>query len=207
MAPCSASNHRPLLIVIGGPNGSGKTTVTGKILQHEWLEGVHYVNPDFVARDKFGDWNSANAVIQAAQYCEQWREELLAKGENIIFETVMSSQGKYDFILRAIKAGYFVRLFFVATASPEINARRIVRRVMSGGHDVPIAKIISRYQKSLMYCAALAARVDRLYVYDNSVDDAEAQLLFRLCNGHLAKQYVEALPEWVTVIRREAVEQ
>lgn len=34
----AASENRPVLIVIAGPNGSGKTFVTSKILHHEWLE-------------------------------------------------------------------------------------------------------------------------------------------------------------------------
>lgn len=36
--------HRPVLIVIAGPNGSGKTTITSKILRHEWLEDALYIN-------------------------------------------------------------------------------------------------------------------------------------------------------------------
>lgn len=31
-------NYRPVLIVIAGPNGSGKTTITSRILHHEWME-------------------------------------------------------------------------------------------------------------------------------------------------------------------------
>ena len=62
-----AENHKPVLIVIAGPNGSGKTTITSKILRHEWMEDAVYVNPDQVAQDKFGDWNSKEAVMQAVQ--------------------------------------------------------------------------------------------------------------------------------------------
>ncbi|MEF2643982.1 MAG: hypothetical protein U0M50_07975 [Paramuribaculum sp.] len=75
--------------------------------------------------------------------------------------------------------------------------------MLNGGHDVPIPKIISRYDKSIANCIALAPYVDRLYVYDNSIEDAEAQLLFRLSDGELAKLYIEELPNWASVILPE----
>lgn len=195
-----ASEHRPVLIVIAGPNGSGKTSVTGKILQHEWLEDSEYINPDFVARDIFGDWNNRESVLKAANYCNEWREQCLSERKSLIFETVMSAPDKVDFILRAKEAGFFVRLFFVSTKSPVINAKRVASRVLNGGHDVPITKIISRYDKSIANCIALAPYVDRLYVYDNSIDDVEARLLFRLSEGELVKRYVETLPSWAAPI-------
>ncbi len=188
--------HAPLLIVIAGPNGSGKTTITSEVLASEWLEDAVYINPDIVAQEKFGDWNSPEAVREAALYCEQWRERCLANGESLIFETVMSAPDKIDFIRCAKQAGYFVRIFFISTANPTINAARIARRVMKGGHDVPIPKIISRYIKSIANCAEIAPEVDRLYVYDNSLEDVKAQPLFRLRDGDLGKQYVESVPEW-----------
>ena len=194
------TEHRPVLIVIAGPNGSGKTTITSKILRHEWLEGAVYVNPDNVAQERFGDWNSPEAVMQAAQYCEQLREACLQNRQSLIFETVLSSEGKVDFIHRAREAGYFIRLFFVSTSHPSINSSRIARRVMKGGHDVPIPKIISRYQKSIVNCKRCAELADRTYIYDNSVDDAEARLLFRMTDGKPFKRYTDDIPEWALTI-------
>ena len=38
------------------------------------------------------------------------------------------------------------------------------------------------------------------YIYDNSVDDQEARLLFRMVDGKVFKQYVKELPSWVHTI-------
>lgn len=192
--------HKPVLIVIAGPNGSGKTTITSKILRHEWMEDAVYVNPDQVAQERYGDWNSEEAVMKAVLYCEQQREDCLRNAKSLIFETVLSSDGKIDFIRRAHSAGYFIRIFFVATKHPSINAARIAQRVMEWGHDVPIAKVISRYYKSIINCKRCISLADRVYIYDNSIDDADARLLFRTSDGKLYKQYVEDIPEWASTI-------
>ncbi|MDE7091037.1 MAG: AAA family ATPase, partial [Bacteroidales bacterium] len=84
--------------------------------------------------------------------------------------------------------------------SPTINAKRVANRVINGGHDVPISKIISRYDKSMANCKILSTIVDRLYIYDNSIEDVEARLLFRLSEGRLVKRYVDALPAWAEPI-------
>ena len=133
---------KPKLIIIAGPNGSGKTSVTGKILEHQWIDGCIYINPDNIARDDYGDWNSPDAVLKAVNRAAELREEGLLKKCGIIFETVLSAQDKIDYIIRAKQSGYFIRLFFVGTNHPSINAARIAQRVMEGGHDVPISKII-----------------------------------------------------------------
>jgi len=192
--------RKPVVIVIAGPNGSGKTSTTRLVIKHEWAEQCVYINPDEIAQSKFGDWNDVNAVRQAVEYCETWREQLLQERKDFIFETVLSSDGKVDFLKRAKEAGYFIRMFFICTESPTINAARIANRVMEGGHDVPIHKIISRYEKAIVNAVKVTRLADRVYFYDNSIDNQNAQLLFRTVNGAFAKQYTDLIPEWANKI-------
>jgi predicted ABC-type ATPase len=187
---------KPALLVIAGPNGAGKTTVTTRLRADHWSEGVEYLNPDDTARDRFGDWNAPAAVIQAADWCAERREALLAARAGIAFETVFSAPDKLDFIERARIAGYFVRLFFIGTEHPRINAARVADRVMRGGHTVPIEKIISRYERSMAYLPSAIAVADRVYIFDNSVEGVEARLCARTQDGQLRKLY-GAPPPWV----------
>ena len=193
---------KPTLIVVCGPNGAGKTSITHKILNHKWIENSIYINPDEIANNLFGDWNSLESIIKAANYAKELREKCIANGESFIFETVLSAEDKIDFLYMAKQKGYFIRVFFVATESPTINAARIVQRVMSGGHDVPIVKIISRYSKSIANCSVISKFVDRLYVYDNSLDFKEPSLLFRASDGKLTKEY-HKIKEWADPIFNE----
>jgi predicted ABC-type ATPase len=187
--------HRPRLLVVAGANGAGKTTVTERGLAHTWFDGCTYVNPDLIARDEFGDWNDPTAVRRAAELATARRWACLDRGDSLAFETVFSAADKVEFVREARRRGYFCRLFYVGTTTPTINASRVARRVMEGGHDVPIRKLLSRYVASLANCARVAAEVDRLYLYDNSTDDAEPTLLLRAADGAITREYAD-LPLW-----------
>ncbi len=196
--------EKPRLIVVAGPNGAGKTSITEQLLRHEWMQGCEYVNPDYIARDIFGDWNSPDAVLQAARRAGEIRADCLSKGRSLAFETVMSMPDKLDFILQARSLGFFVRLFFVGTDDPSINAKRVALRVIQGGHDVPIPKIIARHTRSLINCASAIRIVDRAYIYDNSVENETARLLFRSVDGKLQKTYGSINP-WAQSILDQIV--
>ncbi|QKQ24080.1 hypothetical protein HUE58_02695 [Candidatus Ruthia endofausta] len=58
---------KPVLIIIAGPNGTGKTTITEQLLTHSWLDNTTYINPDIIAQEKFGGWNSKKSFIEAAK--------------------------------------------------------------------------------------------------------------------------------------------
>lgn len=194
------STRRPTLCIVAGPNGSGKTTTTLRLLANEWAADSLYINPDNIAQETFGDWNSPDAVLNAAKLATELRYDCLEKDKDFVFETVFSADEKLEFVRKAKKAGFFIRFFFVCTENPTINVQRITKRFLEGGHEVPISKIISRYYKSLANAAQAIAIVDRAYIYDNSVEDELPKLLYRTTDGKIFKQYIENIPEWAKAL-------
>jgi predicted ABC-type ATPase len=194
------AKKRPTLCVVAGPNGSGKTTTTIQLLNNEWAADSLYINPDNIAQEQFGDWNSPEAVLKAAEKASLLRYECLAQEKDFVFETVFSSQEKLDFLKKAKEAGFFIRFFYVCTLNPSINVARITQRYLNGGHEVPISKVISRYYKSLIYAEEAISFVDRAYVYDNSVDNQLPRLLYRTTDGKLFKRYTDDIPEWAQLL-------
>jgi predicted ABC-type ATPase len=194
------AEKRPTLCVVAGPNGSGKTTTTVQLLNNEWTADSLYINPDNIAQVVFGDWNSPEAVIKAAEQATKLRYECLEQKHDFVFETVFSSDEKLEFLKKAKEAGFFIRFFYVCTSDPAINVARITQRYLNGGHEVPISKVISRYYKSLINAEEAISFVDRAYVYDNSVDNQLPRLLYRTTEGQLFKQYVEDVPEWAGML-------
>ena len=194
------AEQRPTLCVVAGPNGSGKTTTTEQLLANEWSANSLYINPDIIANQEFGGWNNADAVLKAAQRATELRYQCLEKRCDFVFETVFSSAEKLEFLHKAHETGFFIRLFYVCTKSPEINVARIAKRYMNGGHEVPISKVISRYFKSLELAKQAITFVDRAYIYDNSVEDQLPQLLYRTSEGALVKRYTDDIPEWAQII-------
>ena len=185
-------DRKPTLCVVAGPNGSGKTTTTVQLLNNEWTAESQYINPDNIAQEMFGDWNSPEAVMKAAEHATKLRYECLEQKRDFVFETVFSSAEKLEFLRKAKEAGFFIH--------PAINVARITQRYLNGGHEVPISKVISRYYKSLVNATKAISFVDRAYVYDNSIDNQLPRLLYRTTDGRLFKQYVDNIPEWAGML-------
>jgi len=191
--------NRPTLLIMAGPNGSGKTTIMTHLAKHGWLKGMVYQNQDFIAQNLYGGWNDDSAIRKSATYCEEEREACLREMKSIAFETV-SGLNKLDYIKRAKAAGYHVIYIYISTYSPTVQASRVAIRVMKGGHSIPLKTIISRYMESLLNSRALVRVADVSYIYDNSAHNVPPTLLMTFRNGELTEQHVEKLPRWAQSI-------
>jgi predicted ABC-type ATPase len=149
---------KPEVVVFAGPNGSGKSTIT-ELLRPA---GFQYINADIIQSQLGCD----NYV--AARNAEARREDCIKRKENFCFETVLSTNRNIDLLQRAKQAGYFVRCYYVLTADPLINIARVQSRVAAGGHDVPVEKIVERYDRSLSLIRSLIPICDICHIYDNT---------------------------------------
>ena len=145
----------PEIMVIAGPNGSGKTTIT----HMTQINGV-YINADDIKK------SNSCSDLEAAIKAEELRKSLLEKGREFTFETVLSTNRNLKLLKKAKEKGYFIR--YVLTSDYHINITRINMRKKMGGHSVPEEKIKSRYQKALNLIPELLEICDITHIYDNT---------------------------------------
>jgi predicted ABC-type ATPase len=91
-------------------------------------------------------------------------------GARLRSKTVMSHPSKVQFLQAARTSGYRTYLYFVATTSPELSYQRVQSRVQLGGHAVPEAKLVQRYERSLQLLPQAIRASDRAFIFDNSGD-------------------------------------
>jgi predicted ABC-type ATPase len=166
---------RPILIVIAGPNGSGKTSLT-RFLEQQGYDFGDYINPDDIARDLTGTYEER--VRRAQVLADERRKEAISAGRSFSFETVFSHPSKLDDLQAARTAGFEVILFFIGVDSPNVNVERVRTRVALGGHDVPEDRIAARYARTMALLVEMVKRVDRAVIFDNTVQSPEP-LVFR----------------------------
>lgn len=192
----------PTLVVVAGPNGSGKSEFTRQLVNLNYFESEAYINPDDIAQSMPGGWRNPDNFRPAAEYAQMLRYQRLAESKDIVFETVLSSPEKLEFLREAQEHGYFVHLVYVCTNDPTINAARVCRRVMENGHDVPIEKIISRYYRSVALAADALPFVSVAHLFDNSNDFEALALVAYLQDSILFVR--RELPDWINQIREQS---
>lgn len=132
----------------------------------------------------------------AADVAEFIRQQLLAKGMSFTYETVMSHEGKINFLQEALQKDYRVYLYYIATEDPEINISRVNVRVAQDGHAVPPDVIRNRYYKSLSNLKAAVQQTSRAYIFDNS--QKQANLIAEITDGtDVALNNAVDIPNWV----------
>lgn len=154
----------PLLHLVVGPNGSGKTTFFERVLSP--VTRLPFVNADVLARQHWPGDEEAHGH-EAAALAEQLRRQAVAQGVSFVAETVFSHPSKLDFVREARAAGYLVHLHAILVPL-ELTLQRVRLRAAQGGHSVPARKVRERYARLWPQVGEAIALVQTARVYDNS---------------------------------------
>jgi predicted ABC-type ATPase len=163
-------NRKPLCIILAGPNGSGKTTISKSLLWKE-LEITNYVNADVIAQGLAG-FSPNEVAFSAGELMLERIAALVKQKADFSFETTLANRTLVRSILDWKNQGYQVGLFFVWLRSVELNIERVRERVRRGGHNIPEETIRRRYDRSLSNFFNLYRRiVDQWRFIENTCQD------------------------------------
>jgi predicted ABC-type ATPase len=159
---------RPVLYVLAGVNGAGKSSVGGHLLTQA---GLAWFNPDSFARELM----HATRCSQEEANAEAWQEGIrrldhaIDTNANYAFETTLAGRTVAAKIQAATRT-HDVIIWFCGLSSPVQHVRRVAARVKAGGHDIPESLIRERHPRALLNLIELMSSVSMLRVYDNSTE-------------------------------------
>ena len=154
------------LYLVAGANGSGKTTLAHELLRDE--KGLTFLNVDETAA-KIGD----RVGLASGRVVLTEINRMLVSGESFAMESTVSGKYHLRILGEAKSRGYETILIYVFLDSVDLNIARIKNRVLLGGHDVPEADVIRRYDRSLKSFRNITKIVDFWELYYNGINGYE----------------------------------
>jgi predicted ABC-type ATPase len=139
--------EQPVVGVLAGINGAGKTTASQKLLGDQ-LSLLSFVNADIIARGINGFDPESVAAEAGAIMIERIRK-LAEERADFALETTLAGRTYISFLRRVRAEGYRVELYYFWPPSVEMAIQRVKDRVATGGHTIPEATIRQRYARSM----------------------------------------------------------
>ena len=158
------------VVVVAGPNGSGKTTFAAEYLRDS--EVSVYIGADAIAERLVSRPEDMEKVkIQAGRLFIKEIHALIEAGTDFIVEVTLSEKGFARIIERLKSAGYTVTIVFIFLKSAETSVARVRNRVQAGGHHVPTEDVVRRFYRSKHnFWYTYRDSVDRWHLFYNSVE-------------------------------------
>ena len=158
---------QPVLTIVAGANGSGKTTFARPYTEHN---GLQFLNADDLTK-AFEDRGEPNAMMKGGREFFKLLNGALARKEDVVIETTLSGTYTTKVSKKAKQLGYQVKMIYIFLDNAEMCVDRVMLRVQKGGHDVPVEDIKRRYYRSIAnFRDTFMSFVDVWYLYYNGLD-------------------------------------
>jgi predicted ABC-type ATPase len=167
--------QKPVLILLAGAAGAGKTTL--------YESQLRTVFPTLLKA-------SASPIEQAET--DRERSRLTKEGHSFVYQdTTIDSQMIRD----AQEAGFDVKVFYVGTEDPNLNMGRVLLRVSNGGPFAALARIPDDYADGIKHLREAKRLADDLMLFDNTTHGRGHRLVAHFHAGELMK-LARVVPKW-----------
>ena len=139
--------NKPICTIIGGVNGSGKTTFALDYLANN-VACKHFINADLIAVG-LSPLDPTQQQITANRLFLQQIKQAVTRRKNFAFETTLSGKTYLNLIRQLQTSGWFVDLIYLYLPSVQLSIERVAERVKHGGHDIALTSIARRYPRSI----------------------------------------------------------
>ena len=147
--------------IIGGVNGTGKSSLTGVLRTQLKDLGTIIVVDKITAQGNYSPLEGGEVALQHINEC-------LEKRVFFTQETTLSGHKTETTASRAKESGYFIRLFYVGLDTPEECLLRIENRVKHGGHSTSENNVIMQFAGQLEAVAKILPFCDEAHFFDNN---------------------------------------
>jgi predicted ABC-type ATPase len=158
-------------------------------------ESLPYLNTDNIQKD-LGGYTLENSLT-AEVIIKNHMKDLIAEAWSFMIESNLAKASDYEWVGLMRKQGYQTVLYFLGTDDVEINKRRVLQRVMEGGHGVPEPIIEQRYRMGLTYLKKEILSLDEAHLVDGS--GYPPREVATLQQGRIISKE-PGLPKWVNEV-------
>ncbi len=203
--------EKPVLILICGINGAGKTTFyyqrAKPLLDKSGCE-YPFVNADEMEQARFPNEVGKHS-LEMGKLAAGIRAQYIKVRQSFVTETVFSHESKNQLVEDAQHAGFEVVLNHIHVYPAELAYKRVRDRVGSGGHDVHKDKILSRYSRTVTHIQKASMVADFTYVWDNSRQSCHSGITYQsvmtLAKGRITR-LADPIPDWASRMYRPQIE-
>jgi len=169
------TEQKPVLIILAGSAGAGKTTF--------YESKLKTVFPTLL--------KASTSPLEQAETNRE-RSRLLKAGQPFVYQdAIIDSQ----IIREAQDSGFDVKVFYIATEDPNLNMGRVLVRVNNGGAFASLARIPDDYAQSMKQLSDVKKVADDLMLFDNTAHGRGHRLVAHFQAGELMK-LARSVPKW-----------
>ncbi|HKI70215.1 MAG TPA: hypothetical protein VKA67_11540, partial [Verrucomicrobiae bacterium] len=160
------AKRQPILYLIAGCNGAGKTTFAKQFLPHE-VKCLNFLNADLIAQG-LSPLNTRAAALKAGRLLLVEFRRFVSCKETFALESTLSGMTYVGLLKQAKKRGFEIYLHYLWLPNPTVAIARVHERVKKGGHNVPVTDIRRRFGRSLKhFIRDYTPLADRWAVWDS----------------------------------------